>query len=43
MQETSPDMQKEIERVTRLYWAGGSTPGDAPRGRVVFKDRKSVV
>lgn len=36
MQETSPDMQKEIERVTRLYWAGGSTPGDAPRGRVVF-------
>lgn len=36
MQETSPDMQKEIERVTKLYWAGGSTPGDAPRGRVVF-------
>ncbi len=36
MQETSPDMQKEIDRVTRLYWAGGSTPGDAPRGRVVF-------
>ncbi len=36
MQETSPDMQKEVERVTRLYWAGGSTPGVAPRGRVVF-------
>ncbi|HTH47984.1 MAG TPA: hypothetical protein VMB21_10765 [Candidatus Limnocylindria bacterium] len=36
MQETSPDMQKEIDRVTKLYWAGGSTPGDAPRGRVVF-------
>ena len=36
MQETSPDMQQEIDRVTRLYWAGGSTPGDAPRGRVVF-------
>jgi putative heme-binding domain-containing protein len=22
--------------VKRLYWAGGSQPGDAPRGRVVF-------
>jgi putative heme-binding domain-containing protein len=36
MQEQSPDMQKEIERYRGLYWAGGSTPGDAPRGRVVF-------
>jgi len=36
MQDTSPDMQKEIEKVKRTYWAGGSTPGDAPRGRVVF-------
>lgn len=36
MQETSPDMQAEIEKTKRLYWAGGSTPGNAPRGRVVF-------
>ncbi len=36
MQDTSPDMQKEIEKVKRTYWAGGSTPGDGPRGRVVF-------
>ncbi|MFO1458400.1 MAG: c-type cytochrome [Verrucomicrobiota bacterium] len=36
MKETSPDMTAEVERVKRLYWAGGSQPGDAPRGRVVF-------
>jgi len=36
MQETSPDMAAEIERMKRLYWAGGSQPGDAGRGRVVF-------
>lgn len=36
MKETSADQKKEIERMNRLYWAGGSTPGDAPRGRVVF-------
>lgn len=36
MQETSPDMTAEVERVKRLYWAGGSQPGDASRGRVVF-------
>lgn len=36
MKETSPDMQAEIEKMKRLYWAGGSTPGDAPRGRVVY-------
>lgn len=36
MQETSPDMTAEVERVKRLYWAGGSQPGDAGRGRVVF-------
>ena len=36
MKETSPDMQAEVERVKRVYWAGGSTPGDGPRGRVVF-------
>jgi len=36
MTDTSPDMQAEIEKTRRLYWAGGSTPGDARRGRVVF-------
>jgi putative heme-binding domain-containing protein len=36
MKETSPDMKAEVERVKRVYWAGGSQPGDAPRGRVVF-------
>ena len=36
VRETSPDMTAEVERVKRVYWAGGSTPGDAPRGRVVF-------
>ncbi len=36
MRETSPDMKAEVERVKKVYWAGGSQPGDAPRGRVVF-------
>lgn len=34
--ETSPDMQKEVERYKGIYWAGGSQPGDAPRGRALF-------
>jgi putative heme-binding domain-containing protein len=34
--EASADKKKEIERYTKLYWAGGSTPGDAVRGRAVF-------
>ena len=36
MRETSPDMEAEIARMKKVYWAGGSTPGDAPRGRLVF-------
>lgn len=36
MKETSPDMEADIAKVKKAYWAGGSTPGDAPRGRVVF-------
>ena len=36
MKETSPDMKAEVERMKKLYWAGGSQPGDAPRGRAVF-------
>ncbi|ODU24329.1 MAG: hypothetical protein ABS95_01995 [Verrucomicrobia bacterium SCN 57-15] len=34
--EASADKKQEIERYTKLYWAGGSTPGDAVRGRAVF-------
>jgi putative heme-binding domain-containing protein len=36
MKETSPDMEADIAKIKKAYWAGGSTPGDAPRGRVVF-------
>lgn len=36
VRETSADKQREIERYKRIYWAGGSQPGDGPRGRVVF-------
>ena len=36
MQEPNADMNAEIERTKRRYWAGGSTPGDASRGRAVF-------
>lgn len=30
------DKQSEIERYKQIYYAGGSTPGDATRGRAVF-------
>jgi putative membrane-bound dehydrogenase-like protein len=36
IQETSPDMEKEVDRYKKLYWAGGSQPGNASRGRVVY-------
>ena len=36
IRDTSPDMAKEIARYKALYWKGGSTPGDASKGRVVF-------
>jgi len=36
MKDTSPDMTKEVARYKSMYWKGGSTPGDASRGRVVF-------
>jgi len=36
IRDTSPDMSKEIARYKALYWKGGSTPGDASKGRVVF-------
>jgi putative heme-binding domain-containing protein len=34
--ETAADKQKEIDRYKKIYRAGGSTPGDALRGRIVF-------
>ena len=36
MKDTSPDMAKEVERYKAMYWKGGSTPGDASKGRVVY-------
>jgi putative heme-binding domain-containing protein len=36
IREASPDMQQGVEKVRQVYRRGGSTPGDAPRGRVVF-------
>ena len=36
IRETSPDMQAEVEKYKGIYWAGGSQPGEAPRGRAVF-------
>jgi len=36
IRESSADKQEEIERYKRIYRAGGSQPGDAPRGRAVF-------
>lgn len=37
MRESAPDKQAEIERHKRMYYAGGSQPGDAARGRVVYE------
>src|SRR5262249_49526256 len=34
--EASADKKQEIERYKAIYRAGGSTPGDAVRGRAVF-------
>lgn len=36
VRETAADKRQQIERYKRIYWAGGSQPGDGPRGRVVF-------
>ncbi len=36
IREVSADKQAEIDRYKRLFYAGGSTPGDAIRGRAVF-------
>jgi putative heme-binding domain-containing protein len=34
--ETTADKKAEIEKYVRVYRAGGSTPGEASRGRLVF-------
>lgn len=34
--ESTADKQKLIDKYKAVYYAGGSTPGDAPRGRVVY-------
>jgi putative heme-binding domain-containing protein len=36
VREVAADKAAEIERYKRLYWAGGSQPGDAIRGRAVY-------
>jgi len=36
IRESSADKKKEMERYKQMYWAGGSQPGDASRGRAVF-------
>ncbi len=34
--EATADKKAEIEKYKNVYWAGGSQPGDASRGRAVF-------
>ncbi len=34
--ESTADKQELIAKFKQIYYAGGSTPGDAPRGRAVF-------
>jgi putative heme-binding domain-containing protein len=34
--ESTADKQQQINKFKTVYFAGGSTPGDAPRGRVVY-------
>ncbi len=36
MRETSADKKATIEKYKKVYYAGGSQPGDASRGRLVF-------
>ncbi|MBP9903164.1 MAG: DUF1080 domain-containing protein, partial [Verrucomicrobia bacterium] len=36
MREMPADKKQAIEKFKRTYWAGGSQPGDASRGRAVF-------
>jgi putative membrane-bound dehydrogenase-like protein len=34
--DSSADKKAEIAKYKAIYWAGGSVPGDGPRGRLVF-------
>ncbi len=36
IRDSSADKKKEIEKYKRIYYAGGSQPGEASRGRAVF-------
>lgn len=36
VRQSSADKKEQIEKYKRVYWAGGSQPGDASRGRLVF-------
>jgi putative heme-binding domain-containing protein len=36
IRDADPDKQKEMQRYTQIYRAGGSQPGEASRGRVVY-------
>jgi putative heme-binding domain-containing protein len=36
MRDSAADKQKEIAKYKEIYHAGGSQPGDGPRGRAVF-------
>lgn len=36
VRESGADAEREIARLKQLYWAGGSQPGDASRGRAVY-------
>jgi putative membrane-bound dehydrogenase-like protein len=36
VRESGADAAREIERLRSLYWAGGSQPGEASRGRAVY-------
>ena len=36
VREATAEKKQVIEKFKRTYWAGGSTPGEASRGRVVF-------
>lgn len=37
VRESTADKKMLIDHYTRVYWAGGSQPGDASRGRAVFQ------
>jgi putative membrane-bound dehydrogenase-like protein len=36
VRDSGADAEREIARLKQLYWAGGSQPGDASRGRTIY-------